>query len=154
MAQKDIIKPKDEIEFFTESVWLCQDCTTWNERLRYESTHFCARCKNSSYLDSDKKESHPNGEIKVTMHEINNHGTADLIKDRSVYGNYNTHVNQKINDIMRTGFSWSKLTDPQKTSLEMISLKVSRVLNGDPNDVDHWKDIAGYAELIVKELEK
>jgi len=80
--------------------------------------------------------------------------TDDLIKDRSVYGNYNTHVNQKINDIMRTGFSWSKLTDPQKTSLEMISLKVSRVLNGDPNDVDHWKDIAGYAELIVKELEK
>lgn len=80
--------------------------------------------------------------------------TTDLIKDRSVYGNYNTHVNQKINDIMRTGFAWSKLTDPQKTSLEMISLKVSRVLNGDPNDVDHWKDIAGYAELIVKELEK
>jgi len=46
------------------------------------------------------------------------------------------------------------LTDPQVTSLEMIALKVTRILQGDNNHVDSWRDIAGYAELAAIEIEK
>jgi hypothetical protein len=36
----------------------------------------------------------------------------------------------------------------------MITHKISRILNGDPNYDDSWRDIAGYAMLVVKELER
>lgn len=35
--------------------------------------------------------------------------------------------------------------------IEMLG-KLCRMLFS-PNDVDHWKDIAGYAELVVREME-
>lgn len=35
----------------------------------------------------------------------------------------------------------------QREALEMICVKISRILCGDPNEPDHWDDIAGYAHL-------
>jgi hypothetical protein len=37
--------------------------------------------------------------------------------------------------------------------LEMIAHKIARILSGDPNHRDHWEDIAGYAELVVREID-
>lgn len=37
-------------------------------------------------------------------------------------------------------------------ALQMISNKLSRIATGDPNEVDHWEDIAGYATLVAREL--
>lgn len=37
----------------------------------------------------------------------------------------------------------------QRESLEMIFHKIARILNGDTNYDDSWKDIAGYAQLVV-----
>lgn len=42
----------------------------------------------------------------------------------------------------------------QQEALEMILHKVARVLNGDPNYVDNWLDIEGYARLVRQRLEK
>ncbi|KAE9526036.1 DUF6378 domain-containing protein [Testudinibacter aquarius] len=39
------------------------------------------------------------------------------------------------------------LSSPQKYALTMIMVKITRILNGDPSEQDHWKDIAGYALL-------
>ena len=39
------------------------------------------------------------------------------------------------------------LTPHQVEALEMIAVKMSRILAGDPNHADHWDDIAGYARL-------
>jgi hypothetical protein len=33
-------------------------------------------------------------------------------------------------------------------------LKVTRILQGDNNHIDSWRDIAGYAELSAIEIEK
>ncbi|BCD59597.1 MULTISPECIES: DUF6378 domain-containing protein [unclassified Nitratiruptor] len=46
------------------------------------------------------------------------------------------------------------LNSTQREALQMIAHKIARILAGDPNEVDHWRDIAGYATLVVKELEK
>lgn len=39
-------------------------------------------------------------------------------------------------------------------ALIMISNKLGRILNGDPYYDDSWRDIAGYATLVVEILEK
>lgn len=44
-------------------------------------------------------------------------------------------------------------TDSQWEALEMIVHKIARIVNGNPEHVDSWLDIAGYAELIADELE-
>ena len=46
------------------------------------------------------------------------------------------------------------LTDAQSEGLDMILHKISRIINGNPNEKDHWQDIAGYAELVVRQLER
>lgn len=43
-------------------------------------------------------------------------------------------------------------TDDQWEALEMIATKISRIVNGDPDSVDQWDDIAGYATLIAERL--
>ena len=43
--------------------------------------------------------------------------------------------------------------DDQWEALEMIVHKMGRIVNGDPDVVDHWVDIAGYATLIADRLE-
>ena len=48
----------------------------------------------------------------------------------------------------------TNLTPNQTEALEMILHKVSRILCGNPNEVDHWRDIAGYAQLVINRLEK
>ncbi len=42
------------------------------------------------------------------------------------------------------------LSPVQNESLDMICTKISRILSGNPNDADHWKDIAGYATLAIE----
>ena len=44
------------------------------------------------------------------------------------------------------------MTSSQIIALDMICNKIARIVNGDPNYVDNWHDIAGYATLIEKEL--
>lgn len=41
----------------------------------------------------------------------------------------------------------------QCEALEMIVHKMCRIVNGNPDKVDHWVDIAGYATLVADRLE-
>lgn len=41
----------------------------------------------------------------------------------------------------------------QSEALRMIFNKIARISCGDPNHVDSWRDIAGYALLVVNILE-
>lgn len=42
----------------------------------------------------------------------------------------------------------------QREALDMIALKLSRILSGQANFKDHWDDIAGYAKLGAEACEK
>jgi hypothetical protein len=48
---------------------------------------------------------------------------------------------------MRASPNWIRLTDVQAESLEMIAVKLARILCGDPEYLDHWADVVGYAKL-------
>jgi hypothetical protein len=44
------------------------------------------------------------------------------------------------------------LESDQLDALDMICVKISRIINGDPDYADSWHDIAGYAQLVADRL--
>lgn len=65
----------------------------------------------------------------------------------------NSRISQQLKEVIRNKDSYEKLTYVQRESLDMIIHKVSRILAGDPKFIDSWRDIAGYAQLVVDELQ-
>lgn len=49
-------------------------------------------------------------------------------------------------------WNWEHLSDLQREALDMIALKISRIITGNANEHDHWRDIAGYATLVESRL--
>ncbi|WQY91060.1 hypothetical protein [Salmonella phage ZBSTP8] len=81
--------------------------------------------------------------------------TEALITERgSRYGKFKdgAEIMQELKGVMRDVDGWHNLTPSQREALDMIQHKIWRILNGDPTYDDSWKDIAGYATLIVNEL--
>lgn len=81
--------------------------------------------------------------------------TEQLLTERgSRYGKFKdgAEIMQELKDVMREVDGWHNLTPSQREALDMIQHKIGRILNGDPTYDDSWKDIAGYATLIVNEL--
>lgn len=79
---------------------------------------------------------------------------AVLAERGSRYGRFKDHarIAQNIKRPMYESLGWDRLASDQQEALEMIAHKVARVLNGDPNYIDNWVDIAGYATLVAKRL--
>ena len=60
----------------------------------------------------------------------------------------NSLISQDLKLVARSGDKWQTLKFFQKESLEMILHKIARIVSGNPNESDHWRDIAGYATLV------
>ncbi len=81
--------------------------------------------------------------------------TKSLITERGArYGKFKdgAEIMRDLKHVMHEVDGWNNLTPSQKEALDMIQHKIGRILNGDPTYDDSWKDIAGYATLIVEEL--
>lgn len=79
----------------------------------------------------------------------------DTLKERGTrYGDFVNHadISQELKDIVKANDGG--LAPLHKEALDMILHKVARILNGDPNFIDSWHDIAGYAILVEKQIEK
>lgn len=59
-------------------------------------------------------------------------------------------IAQKTKDIWRAGARWETLSPVQREGLEMIAHKAARIVRGDANHLDHWRDIAGYAQRVIE----
>jgi len=80
----------------------------------------------------------------------------DTLKERGDrYGDFKTHAGicQDLKGIMVNTPSWDKCTPDKKQALEVIADKIARMLNGDPNYDDNWRDIIGYSQLVLDDLE-
>lgn len=77
-----------------------------------------------------------------------------LTQRSQVYGNFadQARVEQNIKRAFAASPNWSKLPDDTKSALEMIATKISRVLKGDPEHVDNFVDLAGYATLVADRM--
>ena len=80
-----------------------------------------------------------------------------ILRERgSRYGKFADHaaITQSLKGVIE---SWLKaknkaLAPDQKEALDMIAHKVGRIVNGDPDYIDSWDDIAGYAKLVADRL--
>lgn len=86
----------------------------------------------------------------------------ETLKERgSRYGDFKTHadITQALKRVMRgedmtCETNWNTLSNDKQEALEMIAHKIARIINGDPSYAESWRDIAGYAQLVVKELHR
>lgn len=46
------------------------------------------------------------------------------------------------------------ISDVQRESIDMIMTKLARICCGDPDYMDSWVDIAGYAMLVVEDNDR
>jgi len=69
---------------------------------------------------------------------------GDFVKQASLSGNLKAAIRCRERSIPTY----------QMEALEMICVKMSRIVHGDNNLEEHWADIAGYATLIVNNLEE
>lgn len=72
------------------------------------------------------------------------------------YGEFKDHasISQGLKAVMRAAPKWALLSADKKEALEMVVHKIARILNGDPEYVDSWHDIVGYASLVEAKLRK
>lgn len=70
------------------------------------------------------------------------------------YGSFidNATTCQALKKVLHMNDNWLHMNYDQREALDMICHKMARILNGDPNYVDSWADIAGYATLVANRL--
>ena len=79
------------------------------------------------------------------------------LKERDTrYGVFAGHaqVTQDLKSVIRARSSdWARLSKDQQEAIDMILHKIGRIINGDPNYIDSWHDISGYATLVENRLQ-
>lgn len=81
---------------------------------------------------------------------------ATLAERGARYGDFSDHasVAQTLQTVMREQQSfcgrrgWEQLSADKRQALTVIADKIARILTGDPEYVDNWHDIQGYAKLV------
>ena len=87
--------------------------------------------------------------------------TEQLLKERSsVHGKASNQfsIAQHIKKLFKAQLNIDKFHgyedyEMAHETLDMIAVKLSRILVGDPNHKDHWDDIAGYAKIYSNYIE-
>lgn len=77
-----------------------------------------------------------------------------LLQERQkTHGNFaaNAYISQQLKQLFRANrplpAESSGLKSVHAEALDMIAIKLSRILSGQANFKDHWDDMAGYAKL-------
>ena len=80
--------------------------------------------------------------------------TETLTQRGERYGKFadNAELAQRLKGVMARGRSVDKLSYAQEEALHQIAAKISRILTGDPDYIDNWHDIAGYAKLAEEDI--
>lgn len=76
----------------------------------------------------------------------------ELLKERAkTHGNYDQTAKtaQMIKRLFQHSPAQMDFSERQKESLDMIAVKLARIMCGDPHEPDHWRDLAGYALLAI-----
>lgn len=70
-----------------------------------------------------------------------------LDERKKTHGSFemNAQLSQGLKGVFRYGHEPVKVA--HREALDMIALKLSRILSGQADFKDHWDDIAGYAKL-------
>lgn len=86
---------------------------------------------------------------------MNETNVRELLEEREArYGSFELHarISQDLKTAMYKSPKWDSLKPDQKEALEMVQHKIARILNGDPDYLDNWVDVAGYVTLVMAKL--
>lgn len=72
---------------------------------------------------------------------------------KTTHGSFveNAAISQSLKCTLRPREGWTDLSAVQREAIEMICLKLSRIMSGQGDYKDHWDDIAGYATLVSQQ---
>jgi len=84
-----------------------------------------------------------NQSVDHTLHE---HGQQ--------YGNFSNQakIAQELKKVIHSEYGYTRLSSDKREALDIILHKISRIVNGNPDHIDTWHDIAGYATLVERIL--
>lgn len=90
--------------------------------------------------------------------EIEASATDAVLDDRHKrYGRYidQARISGHFRWLIRDQLEWRRksLAADQEDALMMIVVKIARIINGDPDYADNWRDISGYATLVADRLD-
>ena len=80
----------------------------------------------------------------------------DILEERAkTHGDFETtaDIAQALKGVVSDYYQPTSMTAVQVEVLDRICTKIARIMSGNPDEIDHWRDISGYAELAVKDLE-
>lgn len=83
--------------------------------------------------------------------------TKKLLTERgTTHGAFseNARLSQAFENIARTGVNWEQLSDVQKEALKLMFHKVARFLSGNVKFLDNPRDIGGYLQLMLNEMQE
>ena len=83
--------------------------------------------------------------------------TEEILKDRGQrYGDFDelAGLAQCLKGLLKEAAKRSKVHVPpvQAEALDLICTKLARIVTGDPTYDDNWRDISGYAVLVINHL--
>lgn len=75
-----------------------------------------------------------------------------LVEREKTHGSFsdNARISQTFKSIIHQEARLGGISNIQWEVLDMIAIKLSRILSGHASYRDHWDDIAGYAKLAAE----
>lgn len=72
-----------------------------------------------------------------------------LAERGSNYGDWGREcrMNEIIIETLSTGEGWSQMDPTQREAMRRLVMKTVRIANGNPDHLDSWRDLEGYARL-------
>jgi len=77
---------------------------------------------------------------------------ASVLQERSAtHGDFEHYavISQRLKHALSAGTNWEAMDVVQREALEAVAGKLARIVAGDPNFVDHYRDIIGYTQLAL-----
>ena len=77
---------------------------------------------------------------------------ASVLQERSTTHGDFAHgavVSQRLKFALAAGVNWETMDAVQREALEAVMGKLARIVTGDPNFIDHYRDIIGYTQLAM-----
>ncbi len=110
----------------------------------------------NNYLRGATKKKRPVKRIIAEQVPVNK--VDDILNDRAKdYGTFieGAEIMQMLKRIVHNYIEQrgTPLAFDQREAIDMIVHKLGRIINGNPDKADSWRDVAGYATLVADRLE-
>lgn len=111
--------------------------------------------KGADIFDGEKAQAAEKSEVEKMDSPVER--ITSILSERGTrYGVFaeNAAIAEEIESCCRKGRNWHYLAPDQRLAIKLIAGKLSRLLTGDPDYLDNWDDIQGYAKLVSDRLRK